>query len=75
MGVAACSPGDRRAGKDAHREQDPEAEISRSTARGDGVREDVRLCGWKSASKGKPQGWDRHETRPAENGWIKASRA
>jgi hypothetical protein len=24
--------------------------------------------------KGKPQGWDRHETRPGDNGWTKASR-
>jgi hypothetical protein len=74
MKVASCSTVLRCAGKDTDREQDPEAEIFASTARGYGARENVQLCSWKSALKGKPQGWDRHETRPAESGWIKASR-
>jgi hypothetical protein len=33
------------------------------------------LCGWITALKGKPHGWDRHETRPADDGRMKALRA
>jgi len=45
------------------------------TSRGHGIREDERLCGWRSTLEGEPQGRDQHETRLAGPGRRKALRA
>jgi hypothetical protein len=55
--------------KNACRDENLEVEIFGPTTRGYGRSKERTALRVEIGPGGKPQGWDRHETRPADDGW------